>query len=319
MNEHPALSRLDPQAAAILLEIAAQPSSALLRSDPRRPVFPPEREVLTPRTTRLSSAERELLAIHRLEVGCLFHQLVGSGCLEKTELWNTRNHDSKGLGIRNSLSSAEVGTLLDGRLDRAKAADLTAKEMHGDLFRSTIIDLIDLRGSHDLLRLAGLAHELVPSPATAINLSAVYLQMGQAEGIARLLASQHSLCRTTPQRWASYLNQGLAYFCCNDWAKSLEQYSRAIVLAPQTSATTSQLVLAILTKDIPCADQALEALPEVPEERISPGDSILRALSTFRRFSHTQLWESVLHQNVRGLPPRIRSSIEAWFSGSSMP
>jgi hypothetical protein len=190
------LERLDPEAAALLVEIAARPSSLLLSAervsldDPsgRSPGF------LTPQTPGLTRAERQLLAVHRRDLGLLLHELAAGLIWEADRFQDLMLGAHGPRGDQRPQAPAVVFERLQGPLD--PALDALNLPPHGHSLTARIQALLQglARPSPEptdtpIRTSLALANLLLPSVWTQVNRGFYLCRRGQPRLAESILAS----------------------------------------------------------------------------------------------------------------------------------
>ena len=181
------LGRLDPEAAALLLEVASRPSSLLLSAERVALEDPHGRSpgVLTPQTPGLSRAERQLLSVHRRHLGLLLHELAAGLIWEADRFQDLlrRAHGPR----RDQRPAAPATVLAQLQAPLPPALDALNLPPHGHSLTARIGSLLQgltetgLEPTDDQIHASlALAQLLLPSVWSRMNKAFYLCRRGQA-------------------------------------------------------------------------------------------------------------------------------------------
>ncbi len=296
---HPILDRLDPAAAEILLEVASQPGGGLFAVSPRASIFEQTTSILTPQTTGLSKAERELVRVHRDEIGFLLHRLASSGVAQLFDLWEPSRE------IARVWNSAPL--IQPERLARtlANCVGTWQDAVVADLGTVDSLATFSVSCPADVLRVACAAHRLLPSPATAINLAPMHIRTRAAMAVRQEMAAAIRASNKPAQMWVAYMADGLASLTLRDWAAASLAYLNAARIGPRTDAAPNLLISSILAGATQPIQEAIEIYEEAQsgvEPRVRSPWSMLVYLDRFLPHHDLTTEFRFSVQDLRGTP-----------------
>jgi len=283
---------LDPEVEAILQEVAKDPDSVLLRVD--RPkelrVLLAGGDTVVRSKTGLSSAEKQLLEVHRDEAAYLlrlaYYELAGKLVKDRERglFFYPRHYHAE------HVSDAEV----INRLSRESSSPCVDNEAQ-EVIRLGL-DVLSESSPH-MMSLAALSLRLAPSPAAHSYVAREFILSGHwysAESVCRRL-----VCQPMPDdhKASCLASLGTVLAQTRRMEESRETFRRATGLAVGPNRVFSWIALSIETG---CVDQAREAIGIADAHWPSPDSEVDAWISTLRM-------QRAAHVSKLSRPQRLES------------
>jgi len=283
---HPTLS---DDAYAVLLDVARQPRSILLATTPRsatRELLDPP-PALTPSATRLTSAERHLLAHHRDEVARWLEVAAARLLIDESGGIGSRCYSQSAPDRWFSVATREE--ILDQGTAFLLFPDGTTS---GPLARATWLLRRPRSGAEQAIELASITNRISPNPMAQLCAAAAWLQLGASVAAARVCRELLEVAASPHVRHVAWTWLGACQASAGHWPDAADSYRVAYAASGATTTGLWALVNALQAGDEVLAVQLGAELRPHWEASTRCRESLVAGLEAASRASDWQWTEA---------------------------